>query len=143
MGQFFEFAMNHPLLVGATLIALVAAIGLEIRLRGQGGLSVAAGEAVRLINQGAAVVDVRDAANFAAGHIVDALNLSPADLRSRAEAQLKKKKPVLVVCDSGGESAKLAGVLRQAGFDGAWALAGGLTAWQRENLPVVATKKKA
>jgi rhodanese-related sulfurtransferase len=143
MPQLFEFAMNHPILVGATLMALIAAIGWEIRLRGQRGLAVPAGEAVRLINQGATVVDLRDAAKFTAGHIVDAINLSASDLQGDPESRLKKKKPVLLVCDNGSASARLVSPLRQAGFESTWSLDGGLAAWERENLPIIASKAKA
>lgn len=142
MAQLIEFSMRHPLLVGATLVALIAAIVNEFRLRGQAGIAVAAQEAVRLINQGATVVDLRDAAKFDGGHIVDAINLSPEELPARAEAKLRKKKPVLLVCDTGSSSARLVGKLRQAGFENAWSLDGGLAAWERDNLPVVATRAK-
>jgi rhodanese-related sulfurtransferase len=140
MAQLIEFSMRHPLLVAATVVALLAALLNEVRLRSQAGVSVAAQEAVRLINQGATVVDVRDAAKFDGGHIVDAINLTPEELTAKAEARLKKKRPVLLVCDTGSSSARLVGALRQAGFENAWSLDGGLTAWERDNLPVVATR---
>jgi rhodanese-related sulfurtransferase len=143
MAQIIEFCMRHPLLVGATLVAVIAAIVNEIRLRGQAGVSVPAREAVRLINQGASVVDVRDAVKFDGGHIVDAINVPAAELPAKAEARLKKKKPVLLVCDTGSSSARLVNQLRQAGFDSTWSLDGGLAAWARDNLPIVATKGKA
>lgn len=142
MAQLIEFSMRHPVLVGATLMALVAAIVNEIRVRGQGSVSVPAQEAVRLINQGATVVDVREAGRFDDGHIVDAINLTPGELAAKAESRLKKKKPVLLVCETGSSSARLVGTLRQAGFENTWSLDGGLTAWERDNLPVVATRAK-
>ncbi len=143
MAQLIEFCLRHPLMVGATLAAHVAHVVYEVRLRGQSGLSVPPPRAVQLINQGAAVVDLRDAARFNGGHIVDALNLSPADLTANPEGRLKKKRPVLLVCDNGASSTRLVGTLRQAGFENAWALEGGLTAWQRDNLPVVPTRTRA
>jgi rhodanese-related sulfurtransferase len=143
MDQIIDFALRHPFLVGGMIMALIAAIGWEIRLRSQAGVAVGAQEAVRLINQGGTVVDVRDAAAFAGGHIVDAVNLSADELAKNAEAKLKKKaKPVLLVCDTGAASGRLVKGLRAAGYENAWALDGGLGAWQRENLPVVASKSK-
>lgn len=142
MAQLIEFSLRNPLLVGATLMALIAAIANEIRLRSKGNVSVAAQEAVRLINQGATVVDVREASRFDGGHIVDAINLTPDELATKAESRLKKKKPVLLVCETGSNSARLVNALRQAGFENAWSLDGGLTAWERDNLPVVATRAK-
>lgn len=106
-------------------------------------MSVPAGEAVRLINQGATVVDLREAAKFAAGHIVDAINVTASDLKSQPESRIKKKKPVLLVCENGSASARLVAPLREAGFEVAWSLDGGLAAWERENLPVVANRSKS
>ncbi len=143
MNKLLDFILRHPLLVGATVMAVVALIANELRLRMQAGLAVPAQEAVRLINQGATVVDVRDAARFESGHIIDAINVPAADLAAAAAERLKKKRPVLVVCDGGGSSARLVPVLRKAGFEKAWSLQGGLSAWERERLPVVAGKAQA
>jgi len=142
MAQLIEFCLRHPLLVGATLTAVIALIVNELRLRGQSGVSVPAQEAVRLINQGATVVDVRDAAKFDSGHIVDAINVPAAELTAKAEARLKKKRPVLLVCDTGNSSARLVAPLRQAGFENTWSLDGGLAGWARDNLPVVASRAR-
>lgn len=143
MAQFIEFCLRHPLLVGATVAAIVAALVYEIRLRGQSGFAVAPARAIQMINQGATVVDLRDAESFGSGHIVDALNLAPADLAANPEAKLKKKRTVLLVCDNGSASARAAAGLRKAGFENAWAVEGGLAAWLKDNLPVVANRARA
>lgn len=143
MARLIEFSLRHPLLVGATLLALVAAVVYEIWQRGQANVAISAQEAVRLINQGATVVDLRDAGKFSGGHIVDSVNLSPAEVTGDPEARLKKKRPVLLVCDNGSHSARLVDSLRKAGFENAWSLEGGLASWQRENLPVVPNRAKA
>ena len=72
MSQLVEFAANHPFLVTGLLAALVAVLAFETRLRRQGVTHVSAADAVRLINKGALVVDVRSAEAFGAGHIVNA-----------------------------------------------------------------------
>ena len=143
MAQLIEFSMRHPLLVGATLMAIIALVVNELRLRGQSGVSVPAQEAVRLMNQGATVVDVREAARFASGHIIDAINVPVAELKANAEARLKKKRPVVLVCDTGSSSARLVASLRQAGFENTWSLDGGHAAWERDNLPITSTRPKA
>jgi rhodanese-related sulfurtransferase len=142
MAQLIEFTLRHPLLIGATLLALLAAIVNELRLRGQSGVSVAPPEAVRLINQGATVVDLREQTRFDTGHIVDAINLAPGELAEKPDARIRKKKPVLLVCETGSSSARLVNTLRQAGFENTWSLDGGVSAWQRDNLPLVATRAK-
>ena len=94
MAQLTEFILNHPLIVGATAIATVALVVNELRIRSQSGLSMPPQEAVQLINQGATVVDLRDGAQFAAGHIVDAINIQADDLKTNPEARLKKKRAI-------------------------------------------------
>jgi hypothetical protein len=70
MGQLLEFTNNHPVLVSGTLLMALAVIFYEIRMRASGLTSISAAQAVRVINQGGKVVDVRDKENFDAGHIV-------------------------------------------------------------------------
>lgn len=137
MNKLVEFAAANPYLVTATVLMLIAVVAFELRLRARAGFQVSVAEAVRMINRGAAVVDIRDAGRFAAGHIVDAVNIPPAELAKGEEGKLKKKRGVVVVCDNGGQSVDCARKLRAAGFDGAFSLGGGLDAWQRENQPLV------
>ena len=74
---------------------------------------------------------------------MDAVNIPPDELAAKAETRLKKKRPVLLVCDTGAQSGRLVSTLRKAGFENAWSLDGGLAAWQRDNLPVVANRGRA
>jgi rhodanese-related sulfurtransferase len=140
MNQLIEFANTNPLLAGATLMMLLAVIFYELRLRSQGVFQVSAAEAVQLINRGAAVIDVREAERFAAGHIVDSRNIPAAELIAQGGKQLKKKRPVLLVCDNGTQSGQCAAGLRKAGVEDIFSLKGGLAAWQRDNFPVVSAK---
>ena len=94
---------------------------------------------MRFINGGGAVVDVRDAASFNAGHIVDSVNIPEADLLSSPQKLAKNKKGTLLVCDTGALSAGCAGKLRKDGHENVFTMKGGLLAWQQENLPVVST----
>lgn len=143
MAQLLEFAINHPLLVGATLLMFIAVVLYELRLRNRSGTAVSPHEAVRLMNQGATVVDLRDAARFDARHIVDAVNISPADLEADPAGRLKKKRAAIIVCETGHHSARLANVLRKVGFDKAWSLDGGMAAWEKENLPLVSARSRS
>lgn len=137
MNKLVEFAAANPYLVTATVLMLIAVVAFELRLRARASFEVTVAEAVRMINRGAAVVDVRDAAKFTAGHIVDALNIPPAELVKGEEGKIKKKRGVVVVCNAGNESVDCVRKLRAAGFDGAFSLAGGMDSWLRENQPLV------
>jgi rhodanese-related sulfurtransferase len=136
MAQILEFAGNHPYLVGAFLGLLVLVVTTEIRARA-GGAEVAPTDAVRLINAGATVVDIRPPERFAAGHIIGAVNIPVEHLGPKAEEVAKRKdRPVLVYCETGAGSARAAATLRKAQYPNGVRLQGGMVGWERENLPV-------
>lgn len=138
MNRFFEYTSNHPFLVAAAVILAVLAIVIEIRLRARGTSMLAPSDAVRLANSGALLLDVRDAAAYDAGHIIEARHLPAAEIANRAETFKRfKEKPVIVYCESGMNSAGAARALRDAGFTKVATLRGGLQNWRQENLPVV------
>jgi rhodanese-related sulfurtransferase len=105
-----------------------------MRGRGQGFLGTAA--ATRLINDGAMILDVREPAEFSAGHLPNAKLIPVGEIDQRA-AELSSKKPILVVCASGQRAAKAAAALRKAGHEQVFCLEGGLSAWRSAGLPVV------
>lgn len=137
MEQFLEFAGNHPYLVGGTAVMLAFIIVTELKLRAQSGTTLSPNDAIRLINKGAQVLDVRSAEQFAQGHLQGARHVS-AEAMGETVERLKKnlQKPVLAYCETGTVSARATGVLRGAGFESAFSLRGGLTEWKRENLPL-------
>lgn len=137
MNQFLEFADTNMLLVAGTGMMFFAVIFYEMRLKHQGVSSVSTAQAIKLINQGATVVDIREQANFDTGHIVDSINVPATNLAADAKIKVKSNRPVVVVCDTGSLSTRCASVLREAGFDSVFSLRGGLTAWNQENLPSV------
>jgi len=116
---------------------VIAVIFYELSQKTSGLASLSAVQAVRLINQGARVVDVRDQAQFAAGHIVDATNIPAAELTEEVDKKLKGAKFIILVCDSGARSGKAVAALRKAGNEKVFNLKGGLATWQTENLPIV------
>jgi len=140
MSQLTDFIGHHPLLIGATCAVGLAAVAVELRFRSAGGAAISPNQAVLLMNAGALTIDVRDAAQFAAGHIVDARNIAGADLAAQAESLKKHRdRPVLVYCESGVTAAAAARTLKSLGFAKAFNLRGGLQAWRQDNLPVVAS----
>jgi rhodanese-related sulfurtransferase len=137
MEQLAQFAGNHVLLVVGLLGAFGLVAAYELRLRVQGVTHVSPGDAVKLINKSALVVDVRSPEAFNDGHIVNARNLPLAELAADPESLKKNKaKILLTVCDSGAESGKAASLLRKAGYDNTFSIRGGIRAWRTENLPL-------
>ncbi len=138
MSRFVEYTTNHPFLVAAAAILAVLAIVIEFRARARGFAAIGPQDAVRLVNSGALVIDVRDASAYAAGHIIDARSIPAAELGSKAESLKKfKEKPVVLYCDNGFGAANAAKAMRDLGFTKVVSLRGGLASWLAENLPVV------
>lgn len=75
-----------------------------------------AGEAKKLVAEGAALIDVRTPGEYAAGHLDGAKNIPVQEIGARLKEVGRKEKPVVVYCASGMRSATAAGLLRRAGF---------------------------
>ena len=137
MERLIEYVTHHPLLVGAVALALVLVITTESRLRATAFAAITAQELVRLMNQGALVLDIRKADEFAAGHINGAKHL-PSDQVLTAGENFKrfKDKPVVVYCDSGSLAASAIRQLHEQGFTKAFTLRGGFAGWRADNLPI-------
>jgi rhodanese-related sulfurtransferase len=134
-----EFLSENVLLVGL-LIGSGFMLLWPMLKRGAGGVAaVTPSEAVLLINRSNAIVlDVRDDAEFAAGHITDAKHIPLAQLPDRIkELQKLKTKPILVNCQAGMRSAKACDILRKNEFTQVHNLQGGLNAWIQAKLPVI------
>jgi rhodanese-related sulfurtransferase len=143
MQRLIEYVTRHPFLAGGTVVLVLAALAYEASRARSGGQSVGPMDAVRLINEGAVLLDVRTQAEFDAGHILDARHVPQDQLASSAETLKKHKdKVVIACCESGMRSGAAARVLQAQGFTKVVNLKGGLQAWRAENLPVVKTGAK-
>ena len=132
-----EFVQNNLLLIAVAFVSGAMLIWPLVR-RGAGGPWVTTLQATHMINRDdALVIDVRDAAEYAKGHILGARSAPLSDLeRKLAELAKFKARPVIVHCESGNRSTNAIGILRRNGFANVYNLAGGLAAWQQAGLPV-------
>ncbi len=140
MQQLLEFIAHHPYLAAGALLAALLVLAYEIRERFQAFAALSAAQAVRLMNQGALVVDLRGKEMFDAGHIGEARNIPVDDLAAQAD-NLKKwrDKPVITYCDRGNTGVGAARALTKLGFTQVFNLTGGLEAWNKDNLPLIKT----
>ncbi len=83
------------------------------------------------VPEGAQVVDVREAAEYALGSIPGARNIPLGELRGHLE-ELEKNRPVVAYCQVGVRGYLAERILRQKGFD-AHNLSGGYRAWKLFN----------
>jgi len=94
--------------------------------------------ALQLINhKSALVLDVREEGEYKLGHILNSRQIPLGKLNERiGELEKYKENPIVVVCRTGSRSAVACAVLGKHGFTQAYNLAGGVTAWQKTNLPL-------
>jgi len=138
MGQYLEFAGNHPLLVAGLVAVVIMLVMNEFKRKLLGFNEVGINDAVRLINQdNALALDVREDKEFCDGHILNAVNIPLGLLEGRLkEIEQHKQSPVIIYCRSGQRAAKAGAVLKRQGFTSIHKLNGGMMAWVDANMPV-------
>lgn len=138
MDRLVEFASNHLLLFVAAIVVMVLLLGNEILRILRGERRLAPADAVRVINSDdAQVIDVRSAADFKKGHILNARSIPLARLAEHEKELAKyKEQPILCYCALGSTAPQACERLRKMGFTTVYALKGGLNAWEGASLPV-------
>lgn len=139
MGQFIEFVGNHPFLFAALAATLVFIIFTEVQRATNGAKNISAQEATRMQNDDEALfLDVREANEFKAGHVLNAKHIPLSAVEKRAVELAKyKDKPIIAYCDSGMRSMRACATLKKQGFEKLFNLQGGMGSWERASLPVV------
>jgi rhodanese-related sulfurtransferase len=100
------------------------------------GPSLSTLQATQLINsRNAIVVDVRSPDEFAKGSLPHARNV-PAEKIGERTKELKKDRPLIVVCATGASAGRVAAQLRASGYNEVYVLGGGLAAWRDAGLPI-------
>lgn len=137
MQRLLEYAAHHRLLSLLVVVAALAVLIYELRERARGVGAVSPQDAVRMMNQGATLLDVRSAEDFAAGHIRGARNLPTERLAEGLDGLKRlKDRPIIVYCERGVSATAAMRQLVQQGFSKVVNLRGGLSAWRAEQLPV-------
>jgi rhodanese-related sulfurtransferase len=136
MQLFLEFAAQQWILIAALMASVGMLIAHEAR---KAGPALSPQQAINLVNaEGGVFVDLRDAAAFKKGHIVDAIHLPAAKVVERKdELEAWRDKPVVLVCNMGQQAGAAAKQLRAAGFDRVFKMAGGMIEWSNLQLPTV------
>jgi rhodanese-related sulfurtransferase len=137
MPRLIEFMNHHPFLVAGAVVAALCVLVYELRARVQAFAALSAMQAVRLMNQGALVIDLRAKELFDASHIADARNVPAANLAAEVESLKKwRDRNVITYCNDGRDGASAARTLMKSGFTKVFNLEGGLNAWLKDNMPV-------
>ena len=83
---------------------------------------------------GAAMLDVREQAEWDDAHVAGSLHIPMGQLVARV-AEVPADEPLVVICHSGYRSAQVTAWLVQQGYDAA-NLEGGIVAWAQAGLPL-------
>ena len=138
MDRLLDYFTNHPLLAGGLVLMTFVVMGYEIRQRAALVSAIGPSEAIRMVNSGAVLVDLRAANQFKDGHIAGAKNLPGDQIAADAKAlERLAAKTVVLYCGDGATTAAAQRSLARAGAKNVFSLRGGLDAWKQENLPVV------
>ena len=133
-----QFVIHNWYLFLALVVVLALLVAPNVMQLMHGIASLAPSQCVLLVNRESGVfVDVSEPSEFKTGHITNAINV-PMSMISQATPQLDKHKlrPVIVVARVSNRALKAATALRKRGFASVHLLAGGLAAWEKENLPL-------
>ena len=141
----FEFVKENAIFIGLALGSGLALLWPLLNRGASGVANVSATEAVMLMSRSKPLIlDVRDATEFAAGHIQGAKNIPLAELGSRIkEIEKFKDKPVLVHCQRGIRAKSACSILRAQQFSQLSNLQGGLDTWVEAKMPLIKTAVKA
>jgi rhodanese-related sulfurtransferase len=137
MNRVLEFIAHHPGLATATGVLIAVILVYEMRARAESRAAVSPQELIRLMNQGALLLDLRPQEQYQAGHVAGARQMDSDQILKASDTLRKHKEKAVVVYD---ESGSLGGAaVRQLiaqGFTRVFTLRGGLAAWRADNLPV-------
>jgi rhodanese-related sulfurtransferase len=137
MDRILEYLAHHPWLSLGTALVAALVVVYELRSRTESQVSVSPQDLIRLMNQGALVLDLRTQEQFQSGHLAGARQMSGEQILKAADTLKKhKEKLVVVYDDTGSLGAAAVRQLTAQGFTRAFALRGGLSAWRADNLPL-------
>ena len=136
MVLFFEFLAQQWILVAALLAVMVMLFMHETR---KAGTSLTPQKAINLVNaEGGVFLDLRDTAEFRAGHIVDAMHIPASKLMNNTGLLEKyRDKPVVLVCKMGQSAGPVGKKLNADGFQRVNIMTGGMMEWKNLQLPVI------
>ncbi len=128
-------------LIGLVVIVLIIGIVGFIAIQTSNSSSaqypaeITVAQAAEKRDQGAFILDVRQPEEWVQFHIPDATLIPLGELPNRLN-EVPKDQEIVVVCRTGHRSAQGRDILRNAGFTQVTSMAGGVTQWQAQELPI-------
>lgn len=136
MELFLEFLTQQWILAAALLAVIILLFVHETR---QSGPSISPQKAINMVNAEQGVfLDLRDAADYKRGHIVDAVHIPSAKLAEKmAELEKYRDKPIILVCKMGQQASAAGKQLKGNNFEQVYKMTGGMMEWSNLQLPTV------
>jgi rhodanese-related sulfurtransferase len=139
MNELIQFAQAHVLLSSAWLLVAVILAITQFKQMASAPKAVSSQILTNMVNrESAVVVDVRAQADFNKGHIHGAINIPLSKVKdSIKDLEKHKNTPIIMVCANGISVAAACNTLKKSGIEQVFKLAGGMSSWTGDNLPVV------
>jgi len=133
--DFFKFVSEQWLLVSLLMVLVYAFAMLE---RSRGGKPLTPAQVVAELNaERAILLDVRDAKEYASGHVHGALHIPHSKVAGQLhELQKHREKTIILACKMGQSAAATGKLLTKNGYT-VRRLGGGMMEWGSQGMPVV------
>lgn len=135
-----QFAKNHTILVVAWIAIFIMVIYQSFKALTSKVKAVDNAQLTQLINEDdAAVIDLRTLDEFKRGHIINSLQVLPAEIKAQNIGKIAqhKERPVIIVDANGIVSNNAANELIKQGFARVYVLKEGIAGWINASLPLV------
>jgi len=125
---------------GIVLLLVAVVIGVVLSQQNRNASTtlpaeISVDQAAQKRDQGAFILDVREPSEWAEFHIPGATLIPLGELPNRL-SEVPKDREVVVVCRTGRRSAQGRDILLKAGYPQVTSMAGGVTQWQAQGLPI-------
>ena len=139
MNELIQFAQGNLLLSAAWVVVAVLLAFTQVRHMASAPKSLSSQMLTDMVNrQNGVVIDVRPKADFKKGHIHGAINIPLSTVKDRIKDLEKyQNTPIIMVCANGISVAGACNTLKKSGMQQVHKLAGGMSSWVGDNLPVV------
>ncbi|PXZ02150.1 rhodanese-like domain-containing protein [Gilliamella apicola] len=138
--EILPFVKNHLLLSLGWVGLFIAIIVLTVKSKLSKVKVIDNAQAIHMINkENAVIIDIRSADSFKKGHITDAHNILPIDIKNSSSKLIEKFKEnsIILIDENGLSSASIGETLIKQGFLNVSVLKDGIAGWNGENLPLV------
>lgn len=140
-----SWTSRHTFLAGLVVVVAIAAALFVIQRTNQVAapassfpLEIQPAEALKLREEGAFMLDVRQPDEYAAVHIPGVTLIPLGELSGRL-SEVPEDQKIVVVCRSGNRSAQGRDLLLNAGYTQVTSMAGGMTDWSAAGYPTEAS----